>query len=126
VFVSVVSTGPDGHALNSSYNMRYATWSCVYNSHYINLILTNVHSFQFLIYSIFNGCLQCVLAMSVVSIHFYCNVLCCELQFISFISYRCIPRLLTNEKTIRVNTLAWTPFNFTPTCFSLTWASVGR
>jgi hypothetical protein len=27
VFVSVVSTGPDGHALSSSYNMRYGTRS---------------------------------------------------------------------------------------------------
>jgi regulator of telomere elongation helicase 1 len=26
VFVSVVSTGPDGYALNSSYNTRYVTY----------------------------------------------------------------------------------------------------
>ena len=37
VFVSVVSTGPDGYTLNSSYNMRYATFSCFYSAYFIQL-----------------------------------------------------------------------------------------
>jgi len=47
VFVSVVSTGPDGYALNSSYNMRYATCSCFCNACILQLYTSVINRWTY-------------------------------------------------------------------------------